>query len=259
MSTPTEPERRAGILSVEVAARLLQALCEAPSALALKDLAAAADMPMSKAHRYLVSLGRAGLVEQDSLSGRYDLGRLALTMGLTAMGRMDIVRSASETLSALRDRVQETTVLAVWGENGATVIRFEESANPVRMNVKVGSVLPVTRSSIGQTFAAYLPGDTTSPVIATERARQGRAAQKDAEYRKELKALREIGMCRNVGVYIPGVSAIAAPVFDHSGRIVAVIGVLGHEPSLDTAWDGPVASALREAVEDLSKRLGHTG
>ena len=130
--------------------RLLEALSRSSAAMTLTNLAADADMPMSKAHRYLVSLVRCRLVSQDAAPGRYDLGTLSLGMGLTALGRIDAVGIATEALPRLRDRVDETAVLAVWGEHGATVIRFEESVHPVRMNVRVGSVLPFANSAIGQ-------------------------------------------------------------------------------------------------------------
>tara|TARA_B100000674_G_scaffold142581_2_gene112282 strand:+ start:11853 stop:12677 length:825 start_codon:yes stop_codon:yes gene_type:complete len=254
--TPSE-SRRTGVRSVEVAARLMEVLTNAPAALNLKDLAASAEMSMSKAHRYLVSLGRSGLVDQDAVTGRYDLGRLALSMGLTALGRIDTVRFAMEALPSLRDNVQHTVVLAIWTENGATAIRFEESAHPVRMNIRPGSILPVTQSSIGQVFAAYIPETVVAPIIARERETFGSAVPSQDRFERLLYEVRRRALNRNVGVYVPGVSAMAAPVFDSYGQIVAVIGVLGHKPSLNTSWDGPTAHALNETACAISVRLGH--
>lgn len=259
--TSARPAARAGIQSVEVAARLLEALSKSPSALALSDLAARAGMPMSKAHRYLVSLVRCRLVSQDADTGRYDLGTLSLGMGLTALGRIDAVRIATEALPALRDRVDETAVLAVWGEHGATVIRFEESVHPVRMNVRVGSVLPFAHSAIGQIFAAYLPETVVADALAREVAGGPGANRRGAFDRRRFDRIRaEVrrrGLNRNVGTFIPGVSAMAAPVLSHQDQITAVIGVLGHQVSLDTAWEGPVAAALREHAGEISARLGN--
>ena len=67
-----------GVQSVEVGLRLFKVLAAASAPLMLKDLAAAARMPPAKAHRYLVSLSRAGLVEQNSATGLYDLGPLEI-------------------------------------------------------------------------------------------------------------------------------------------------------------------------------------
>lgn len=251
---------RAGIQSVEVGARLLEALTTAPAAMNLKDLAAAADMPMSKAHRYLVSFARSRLIEQDPVSGRYDLGSLALTMGLTALGRIDVVRLATAALPDLRDSVDETAVLAIWGEHGATIIRFEESAHPVRMNVRVGSVLPLTRSAIGQIFAAYLAEKTTKDAILQEQrqvAAGGPAEFDGPSFDAELADIRRRGLNRNIGVYVPGVSVMAAPILDHDANIVAVVAVLGHQSTFDAAWDGALAQTLSAAAVTVSRRLGH--
>jgi hypothetical protein len=90
---------RAGIQSVEVGFELLNALSQAPGALMLRDLAAAAGMSAAKAHRYLVSFQRMGLVAQDPLSTRYDLGPAALRLGLASLSRLDAVSSSRATAS----------------------------------------------------------------------------------------------------------------------------------------------------------------
>ena len=73
---------------------------------------------------------------------------------------------------------------------------------------------------------------------------------------KILTAVRQRRLNRNVDDYIPGVSAIAAPIFDAQGRVVAVIGLLGHQASLDTSWAGNVAEVLDLTARDISEQLG---
>ena len=245
---------RAGVQSVEVAARLLDALAAASGALTLKDLAAKARMSASKAHRYLVSLARTGLVEQDA-TGRYDLGIRALSVGLAALGRIDAVRIATDELQRLSDDAGATAVLAVWGEHGATVVRFQENANPVRMNVRVGSTLPVTQSAIGQVFAAFLPHDAWAAIADAEWDRFGERGEPEV-FAALLENVRVRRINRNIGVYIPGVSAFAAPLFDAQERIAAVIGILGHEPSIAAAWDGAPARAVAAIARDVCRQLG---
>src|ERR1700691_3384611 len=64
-----------GVQGVEIGLRIAYALANAPGPMALRDLAAATRLAPSKVHRYLVSLCRSGMVEQDGTNGRYDLGR----------------------------------------------------------------------------------------------------------------------------------------------------------------------------------------
>ena len=87
---------RAGIQSVEVGFALLDVLARAVGPLMLRDLAAAASMSAAKAHRYLVSFQRLGLVVRDASTTYYDLGPSALNLGLASLSRLDAVKLARE-------------------------------------------------------------------------------------------------------------------------------------------------------------------
>lgn len=98
-------KERAGIQSVEVGFTLLEVLAKADGPLMLRDLAASASMSAAKAHRYLVSFQRLGLVHQDASSTRYDLGPSALQLGLAALTRVDAVKLARERMTPLMERI----------------------------------------------------------------------------------------------------------------------------------------------------------
>ena len=155
----------------------------------------------------------------------------------------------------MSDDAGATAVLAVWGEHGATVVRFQENANPVRMNVRVGSTLPVTQSAIGQVFAAFLPHDAWAAIADAEWDRFGERSEPEV-FAALLENVRVRRINRNIGLYIPGVSAFAAPLFDAQERIAAVIGILGHEPSIAAAWDGAPARAVAAIARDVCRQLG---
>ena len=84
----------------------------------LKELAEAADMPAAKAHAYLVSFCKLGLMEQDTVTGRYDLGPLALELGLVSLNRLDAVKIATAEMAGLSARIGHSTAIAVWGNYG---------------------------------------------------------------------------------------------------------------------------------------------
>lgn len=81
-SANEELDGKHGVQSLEVGMSILRAMATGRRSMMLKEIAEAAGMPPSKAHRYLVSLIRSGLVEQDRLTSRYDLGPFALNLGL---------------------------------------------------------------------------------------------------------------------------------------------------------------------------------
>jgi DNA-binding IclR family transcriptional regulator len=248
-----------GIKSVEIAARILRALAEGGGALALRDLAAATGMHRGKVHRYLISLARAGLVTREAEFGTYGIGPLAISAGLTGLGRLNPVRLAYEALPALRDRIGETVVLAVWGERGATVIALEDSAMPVTLNVRVGSILPLRTSATGRVFAAHMPGAILRPVLAAEAKRDGARAMSAGSFVRILGDVRRHGLAAVEGTLIPGLNALAAPVFDQRGALVLVLGAVGRRETLAARTRGPAAAALKEAAAALSHQLGCAG
>lgn len=257
MAARTTTRRAQGIQSVETGGTLLRALVADGGPMMLKDLAAAARMPAAKAHRYLVSLVRLGLVEQDEASGRYGLGAFALHMGLAALMRLDAVRHATPLLPELAMRLRATVAAAVWGSAGATIVRWEESQDVVTVNVRAGAVLPLLRSSTGRCFAAWLPPGATAVLMARElrRPAPGGPASRAALDRL-LAGIRRDGVATVEGQLIPGIDAVSVPVFDHRGAIALVLTALGYSAGFDAAPDGRVARELRKAAAALSARLG---
>ena len=116
-----------GIQSIEVGGQLLHALVHHGRPMALKDLAREAEMSAAKAHPYLVSFGRLGLIEQDRASGHYALGPLALQLGLISLQQANPVQIATPLIAELAQQIGQTVAIAVWGARGATIVRIAES------------------------------------------------------------------------------------------------------------------------------------
>jgi DNA-binding IclR family transcriptional regulator len=250
-------KNRAGVQSVVIAAKVLKALAAKGGIAPLKELAAATTMPRAKVHRYLGSLRVAGLVGQDPHNGHYQIASAAVTIGLVGLHRMSPVRQLQDMLPRLRDRINETVTGSIWTDRGPMIVAIEESAQVVTMNVRIGSVLPVSNTSIGRLFLAYMPPAHTARLVATER---GGSMSSDVSPENDLQALlasiRTRHLSQTHSALIPGLDAIAAPVFDHREQIVAVICVVGHSAAKITKWDGEAARELRLTAAELSAQLG---
>jgi len=255
--TPRRPKLQQGIQSIEVGARILQALAQASRPQMLRDLAAAAAMPAAKAHRYLVSFARMGLVEQQADTGLYDLGSFALELGLGALARLEPVTLAGPALAELREETGQTVALAVWANHGATIVRWLGADTPVSASLRVGAVMPLTRSATGGAFLSFLPNETTFPWVKkelAEHARHGLTPTTREEVDHLIAQTRRRGFART-SEFIPGIGGIAAPVFDHTGAMTLALVALGYSKPFDAAFDAISAAVLRKA-EQLSRRLG---
>ena len=241
-----------GIQSIEVGGRLLLALAEHGRPLALKDLALAADMSPPKAHPYLVSFGKLGLITQDSSSGHYGLGPLAMQLGLISLQQFDPVRLATARLPELARAIGQTVGIAVWGSHGATIVRTEEAPSPVHVAMRHGAVMSLRGTASGRLFAAHLPRE----VVGTALGRAQAAAVFDKTFEAELAAIRSAGFSHVVDAALPGVSGLAAPVFDGTGALVLSLTAIGATASFDTRAEGAAAQALRRCANELTAQLG---
>ena len=257
-------KERAGIQSVEVGFGLLAALSLAPGPLMLRDLAAAAGMSAAKAHRYLVSFQRLRLVAQDVVSTRYDLGPAALKLGLASLSRLDAVRLARERIALLGEKIGHTLALAVWGNHGPTIVHWEESAQAITVNLRLGDVMPLLTSATGRCFAAFLSREAITPLLKEEVALAQKQGRTDvpasmAQVRALLDEVRERGAARVVDTLLPGIVAFCVPVLDSDGHIVLGLVALGPAGTFDPEWDGAVDRPLRAAARQLSSDLGYRG
>jgi DNA-binding IclR family transcriptional regulator len=233
------------VQSVEVGTALLRALADADGPRSLSALARAAGMSSAKAHRYLVSFVQAGLVVQSERSAAYDLGPLAVRLGLAAIERFDVVRVAGERLGELRDRADATSMLSLWTDEGPTVARIELSRHPVTLAVRAGTTFPVASTATGQVFLAYGAG------LSSNRLAAELAALPHGQLEALRSRVREAGVASVDQTFLVGVRAVAAPLFHGDGRLAAVLTVIGPE-RFDLSREGAVAEALRGFVRSLT-------
>lgn len=243
---------QAGIQSLETGLALLRTLVDAARPLKLKDIAGAAGMSASKAHRYMVSLCRSELVAQNA-DASYRLGPYALDMSLACLNSLKPVKLASRGLEAVGRDVGLTVAIAAWGNRGPTIVQIEESLHAVSMNVRAGAVVPLTRSAAGLVFAAFMPRRLVEPLLAAEV--EGTRARRALE--RLLDKARASGVAMVSGKLVPGADAVAVPIFDHRGALALALLAVGVSDSFSLAADGPVGTALKRHAAALSAQLGY--
>jgi len=242
-----------GIQSIEVGGQLLNALVRSGSRMALKDLAREADMTPAKAHPYLVSFGKLGLIEQDPSTGHYGLGPLAVQLGLISLQQVDPVRLTMAELPELALALGVTVSAAVWGGTGPVIVRVEEGPQAVSVSMRHGIPASLRHTGTGKVFAAFMPPERVQQALLS----QGEPdAWADAAFHDELARIRQTGFSQVNQELIAGISAMAVPVFDGFGRLALAIAAMGPSGQLDLSPDGAQAKHLREAAQRISVRLG---
>jgi IclR family acetate operon transcriptional repressor len=239
--------------SVDRAAQLLTLVLDAEGERALGDLAAAAELPKSTASRLLSALERRGLVEQDGERGAFRAG--PVVAGYAGRARAQRLSELGEQpMAVLAEATGETINLAVAGADGVAHIAQVDGRHFVGTTQWTGRRVPYHCSANGKVLLAYkaaaIPAGPLEPL--TSRTIVDRRSL-DAE----LDAIRRDGHATAIDELELGLSAMAAPVFDASGRVVAALSVSGPTMRLSPRRIAELESNVIKQARALSELLGH--
>ena len=253
-----------GVQSIVVGGRLLVVMASAGRPLMLRDIAAGAKVTPAQAHAYLVSFRKLDLVEQANGSGLYQLGSFALQLGLARMRSVDALRLTSNAVVDLAAELGLMLTIAVWGTFGPTIVQVQEAVDQVHVNLRVGAVYSVRITATGRVFAAFLPQAIVNTHLDAEQ-RDGSESQRignpsgAAGFEKEVEQTKKLSYATANGSPIPGINAISAPVFDHTGQMQLAITLIGPAKLVDIRRGSPPVRRLAEFTAGLSSELGYAG
>lgn len=240
-----------GIASVETAVQVLRLLEASSGPLSLKEISDAIGFSASKAHHYLVSLTRCGLLERERGSLRYQLGSFSLQLGLTALGRMGTANVVADALRTLRDEIGYSTGFAIWSERGPMVTHFEDGKAGVSVSLRLGTVLPMINSPTAAIFIAWLADIKLQTALALLPA-GALPLSRLVEIREQT---RREGGSHASGVRSPQIAGVAAPVFGAQGQLVGAMLTIGLVGQFDDRPGSGVSVVLHRHATALSSRF----
>ncbi|MDH3225476.1 MAG: IclR family transcriptional regulator [Thermoleophilia bacterium] len=254
------PDRRGRyrIQAIERAVSILNAFSAERPEYGVTELANELGLHKSTIHRFLVNLEHAGLVERSPRSGRYRLGLRILELGGLVMQQMSLWEEALPFLEGLVHDTGETGHLAVLDNGEAIYVERVETHRALRIPSAVGRGYPAHATSLGKVLLAAL---SSGQVAEITRAR-GLAAYTsntivdESELEQELLLVRERGYAVDNEEYDEGLRCIGAPIHDHTGAVVAALGVGGPVTRMTPERVDELAGLVTRAAAGLSRRLG---
>ncbi|MCX9192304.1 hypothetical protein C3Y87_12960 [Carbonactinospora thermoautotrophica] len=231
------------IAAVQRAIAVLDALAEARRELGTNEISRLTGINASTVSRLLATLHSAGLVRYVNSTGRYRLGIRLIQLGNAARDSLDIRQLARPHLEALSKITGETATLSIPGEHEAMTLDFVQSPLSVRSVAEIGRPSVPHATAAGKIFLAYGGSLPDGPLVAyTDRTITDRRV-----LAVEVERARERGWAQAVGEREDDLNAIAAPVLDNSGRLVAILGIQGPAVRFNPR-------SMRAAVEPLLER-----
>jgi len=251
------PETVAPIQSVDRAIQILQFLTEVPE-LSTSEIARRLGVHRSTASRLLATLEYRDVVEQVSERGAYRLGLGVLRMAYPVSTRFDLARDGQAICDALADTTQETTNIAILDQDHAVTITQSTGQQMVGVAGQyVGQRVPLHATSTGKLLLAYAPDEVWQQLVSQPLERYTEATQQDVtQLAEELRSIRKRGWSSAVGEWEEGINALAVPVWDATGQLVAVVSVTAPAFRMPEEQFDEFLNHLETAAKDFEVRLG---
>jgi DNA-binding IclR family transcriptional regulator len=238
--------------TVEKAIDLLFHLHEEAEPRGVTAVGRALDLPKSSAHRLLSTLTRRGLLERDE-RGQYCPGIGLVALGLGVLEREPVVAAARPVLEYEAQQLGDTVFLTAARAGAVVVLDKAEGTGFLRAAPRIGSTVPLHATAVGKLHLVHAPeavvlGDDPLEAYTVS------TLSSPATLAAELERVRWQGYAENRDEWIPGLSAIAAPVLV-GGRMVAALAVASSSPRLEAHRSSAVASRIVEAARRIGERM----
>lgn len=245
------------VRSVDRAAALLLALGESAGEAGVTELARRLGLHKSTASRLLATLQRRGLVEQDDESGKYRLGLVVIRLAHRAERTLDLRSIALPDLERLARATRETVSLGIVDGDSYLTVAQVDGPNMVAVPDWTGRTTPLHCIASGKVvLAAMAERDVMRIARPGLAARTPRTITTLEALMEELARVRRRGFAVAFSEWIEGTNAIAVPVADARGRVIASIAVWGPAYRITAPRVADLVAQARQAAAAITVRLG---
>ena len=245
------------VQSIERAAAVLRLLAGGAGHLTLGEISRSLDLAKGTTHGILATLKTVGFVEQDRISGHYQLGGALLRLGTTYLDINELRSRSINWADPLAARTGEAVRIGTVLDGQVLIVHHVFRPDDTFQTLDVGSLLPLHATAIGKALLAYRAAGAVPNRVLDRFTRRTIVAPRPLA--AELKRIRDNGWSAEIEELTPGEAAIAAPIRGHGGLVVGAIGIFGHVERICDSHYEPrprLVAYVRDAARAVSRDLG---
>lgn len=253
-------EKSSRVQAIDRAVQILNCFSERRPELQLREITEELGLNKSTVHGIINTLKANGLIDQDEDTLKYRLGTYLMKLGDLVSQSLDIVQIARPYLEEISDQVHETVHLATL--EGAEVVYIDkmESTQSMRIATTRGARRPAYCTGVGKTLLAYVPMDQLDRILAMKPllALTPKTVTDPTELKAVLADIRRQGVAYDHEENEIGLSCIAVPIFNQAGSAAYALSISMPTARMTEAKLRQTEPILRQAAEEISRRLGHS-
>ena len=247
------------IKSVKRAIDILDVYGQQGGEIGVTEVARRLRMNKSTVTRVMSTLQTGGYLAQDRESRKYRLGGKILALSAIMLSTMEVRGIAAPYIRELSKRINETVDIYITeGEHRVCIDRIE-STHDVRTSFRIGNRATLYAGAPGKVLLAFLPDEKREEVIQhlTLKKLAANTITDKHKLRKELDKIRKLGVSISLGEILDMFTGISVPIRDHTGEVVAAIGVSGLSVRFTPETIKEYLSLAKQTAKGISKELGN--
>ncbi|MHB8156404.1 MAG: IclR family transcriptional regulator [Desulfocucumaceae bacterium] len=243
--------------SVERALAILEALGRNSQGYGCTELGQLLGLHKSTVHRLVSTLLSYGFAEKDPYTEKYKLGTKIMHLGLEALNSLDFRKVSIPYLQELVQLSGETVQLAVLDGNEVLILERDHSPEAITVNLGLRGYVHCTAE--GKVLLAFIPAEKALALLESRDMHKFtiNTITEINQMTSHLEKVRSQGFAINAEEMVDGVRAIAAPVFDHTGKIKAALSITGPSSRLTLERIYRLVTVLKETCTSISMQLGY--
>ena len=249
-------EAPASVQSVDRALTILGILARLGEA-GVTEIAVELGVHKSTAFRLVATLESHGMVEQNEERGKYRLGVGVLRLAGATTARLDVVQEARPICRKLAADSGETVNIAVLSDRSALYLDQVAGQSALQSHNWVGQHIPLHATSNGKVLLSGLSADEVDSRLPKLPSYTSDTVTSRARLRRDLAEVRDQGYAVAVDELEVGLTAIAAPIRNAHGDVIASLSVSGPTFRLGEPRVKELVPVVQDAADEVSRRLGY--
>ncbi len=247
------------VAAVDEAVRLLFLVAEHPG-LGLSELGRRSMNTKARTFRLLSTLEQRNLVTRRGEPATYHLGFSALALGTAAHEQIDLLKLVEPALKFLSEKFNETVIVRIREGTTSMSIARREPQRSLRVNDQIGARVPLYTGASSKLLLAFSPDDVLRQVMESERVRFTKNTPvSEKNLQAALKQIREQDYCVSIGEHVDDIGAVAVPLRDGSGEVVASLSISAPAHRMTDKHVEAYLVDMKQEAARISREMGYRG
>lgn len=251
-------KRKYSVPALEKGLSIIETLAKSDVPLGVTDIYDMNQLPKSTIFMIMTTLEELNYVQKTE-DGKYRLTLKLYNIGMEMLSKMDIRTVAKPVMEELANELRFTVHLAMLENGKASYIEKVKGPGFVQFSTEVGQSMLLHNSGVGKVLAAYMPEEALEHYLKLHGmpATTEHTITSIDTFKQFLANIRENGYAIEDEEGELGIRCIATPIYDHSGKVVASLGITTLRNELPSISFPEIGWKLEQKAMQISLRLGY--